>query len=979
MNKPCSPDLGLPDRKPVARAVRLALLASAAAMSCMPALAQDSATELGDIIVTGSRIPRANLTAPTAVTTIDAEVIEQSGLVNVADILRTVPSFGVSALSRSNSNFFTTSSGISTLQLRNLEEDRTLVLVNGRRYVSGVSGSAAVDFNTIPVELVERVEIITGGASAIYGSDALAGVINVILKSDYEGVGFGYQYGQADAGGDIENRYTFTAGGNFADGKGNGVVTASYTEQKGLLSRDRANTEVDDIAECLFTGVAADCRNSVAPFFSSFAESGRFFVPSTGASFTVLDGTGPAGTVVPFVTADHGFNRQNFRRYTVPTERYQIASLFDYEMGGGVNAFVEAMFTQTRTQSDLEPFPHSNSDLNIAGIPVDNPFVPQAIRDAVVAAGDDVVEYFRRTTELGQRGASARRSTYRFLAGFEGDIAEKWNWQAYGSYGRMDDSQQGTGQINVLNMREALNVIDGDGDPNTFDPVCANPAAVAEGCVPVNIFGFGSISPDAADYLRAPSSRQQVTQQQVLGAEVGGPMFDLPAGPVSFALGVEYRTEEAEDVPDVLTQAGLNAGNAEAPIFGDYDVKEAFVEFEVPLVSDVTGIHELSLGAAYRFSDYSTVGTTDAYAGRLSWAPIESLRFRAQYARAVRAPNIGELFSPGGENFAPVADPCNGVTAATAGNIAENCRSIQAIADRIAATGAFTLTQTEIQGTGGFTGRGNPLLSAEESDSISVGAVFNTDIGRAGAMTLSIDYFTIEIDQLIDTVARQAAIDFCFDVAPSQFPNQFCGFLTRDTDGAAFQLGELLEVNSGFVNEGTLETEGIDVSMLWNWDMSDWFGSIPGQAAVRLNYTHLLDFTEDKFGAKDDLVGETGFSEDKGQLALVYATGPWTANWEWTYIGDAVPDNSSPLFSLYKVGAFSTHDLRLAFNFGASGGTEGTALQGARLYAGVNNVFDEDAPIILSGVPGNSTGTDTDASVYNPIGRTWFVGLNYSF
>ena len=651
--------------------------------------------------------------------------------------------------------------------------------------------------------------------------------------------------------------------------------------------------------------------------------------------------------------------------------------MLDYDMGGGVNAFVEATFAQTRTESELEPFPHSYSDLNIAGIPVDNPFVPQAIRDAVLAAGDTDVEYFRRTTEVGQRGASARRNTYRFLVGFEGDVAEKWNWQTYYSFGRMDDSQQGGGQINVLNMREALNVIDGDGDPNTFDPICANPAAQLEGCVPINLFGLGSISPEAADYVRAPTSRQQLTEQKVFGAEVGGPLFDVPAGPVSFAFGVEYRTEEAEDVPDVLTQVGLNAGNAEAPIFGDYDVKEAFVEFEVPLLKDVTAVHELSIGGAYRYSDYSTVDTTDAYAGRISWAPIESLRFRAQYARAVRAPNISELFSPGGENFATVADPCNGVTAATAGDVATNCRSIQAIADRIAATGSFTLTQPEIQGTGGFTGQGNPLLEVETSDSWSLGLVFNSDLGRAGTMTLSVDYFTIEIDDLIDTVDRQTAVDFCFDTSPSRFPNQFCPFLTRDTDGAAFQLGELTEVNSGFVNEGTLETEGVDVSFLLGWEMSDWIAAIPGQASMRLNYTHLLDFTETKFDSPDDLVGDTGFAENKGQVGLVYTVGPWNGQWEWTYIDDSVPDSSNAQFN-FSVGSFSVHDVQLAYDFGNSA-LEDSMLGGARLYVGVNNVFDENAPVILSGVPGNTTGTDTDASVYNPIGRTWYVGLNFTF
>lgn len=960
------------------RAVKLALLGAGALGLSAPVVAQEDApADLEEILVTGSRIPGTNLTAPTAVTTIDAEVINRSGLINVADILRAVPSFGVSALSSGNSNFFTASNGINTLQLRNLGEDRTLVLVNGRRYVSGIAGSAAVDFNTIPTELIERVEVVTGGASAIYGSDALAGVVNVILNDDFEGVKVGYQFGEADAGGQIESRFNLTAGGNFNEDRGNAVISMTYTENKGTFARQRANTQVDDIAECLFTGDPADCQTEVEPFFSSFSERGRFFVPSTGESFSISSGTGPTATVAPWDLEQFGFNRQAFRRYTVPLERYLVSTLLDYDMGGDVSAFVEATFAQTRTESELEPFPHSNSDLNIGGIPVDNPFVPQAIRDAVLAAGDTEIQYFRRTTEVGNRGASARRNTYRLLAGFEGDIADEWDWQVYYGFGRMDDNQQGGGQINVPAMREALNAIDGDGNPATFDPVCANEFARAEGCVPINLFGLGSISPEAAAYVRAPSSRQQFTQQTITGASLGGSVFELPAGDVSFVVGAEYRDEKAEDVPDVLTQAGLNAGNAEAPIFGSYNVKEAFVEFEVPLLSDAPFVQELSIGGAYRFSDYNTVDSTDAYAGRLSWAPLESLRFRAQYARAVRAPNISELFAPGGENFATVADPCNGVTATTAGNIAENCRSIPAIADRIAATGSFALTQTEIQGTGGFTGRGNPNLDVETSDSWTFGAVFNDDFGAAGDLLLSIDYFSIEIDHLIDTIERQTAVDFCFDTPPSNFPNQFCDFLTRDTDGPAFQLGELTGVDSGFVNEGTLETEGIDVSALWSWSMDDWFASVPGQASVRLNYTHLLDFTQTKFSVPDDLVGETGFAEDKAQLAVTYDTGPWGAIWEWNHIADSVPDNSNPLFN-FGVGAYNVHDLQVSFDFADSGMSD-SLLGSVRLYAGANNVLDEDAPIILSGVPGNTTGTDTDASVYDPIGRTWYVGFNLSY
>jgi iron complex outermembrane recepter protein len=956
----------------VRRAVRCALLASAAFASLGSITVNAADEPVSEVTVTGSRIQRANLTAPTAVTTIDAAVIQQSGLNNVADILRSVPSFGVSGLSTNNSNFLTSGAGINTLELRNLDEERTLVLVNGRRYVSGLAGTSAVDFNTIPIDLVERVEIITGGASAIYGSDALAGVINVILKDDFEGVSVGYQFGEADVGGNIEHRATFTAGGNFAEDRGNAVVSLTWTDNKGMMANQRPETRIDDIALCVLSEAREDCQTAEENFFSSFSEGGRFFVPSTGDSFGVVSGTGPSAQVGEWDLEQFGFNRQAFRRYSVPTERFLLSGLMDYEIGAGVNAFVETMFAQTRTQSDIEPFPHEYADLNIDGIPVDNPFVPQTIRDAVLAAGDDVVEYSRRTTELGDRGARSNRDTYRFVVGLEGDVADRFNWSTFYSFGRMDDAQQGGGQVNVLNMREALNAtVDADGNI-----VCASPAAVAEGCVPINLFGRGSISPEAADYVRAPTSRQMLTEQESWGADFGGELFDLPAGAFAFAVGVEHRRERAEDVPDVLTQRGLNAGNAEAPVYGEFDVNEAFVEVDIPLLSDLPFVHELSLGGAYRYSDYSTVGNTDAYAARLSWAPVESVRFRGQYARAVRAPNINELFAPGGENFATVSDPCNGVTATDTGTVAQNCRSIPAVAERIAATGAFNLSQTEIQGTGGFTGRGNQDLDAETSDSWSFGVVFDRDLSTVGQMTVSLDYFKIEIEDLIDTVERQTAVDFCFENA--QFPNDFCALLTRDTDGPAFQLGELTEVNNGFINEGTLETEGIDLSVLWSWDMQDWVQAVPGQVSFRVNYTHLLDFTEFKFGELDELVGEVGFPENRWQTALVYSLGPVQAIWEWNYIEDSVADKSSDLFN-FKVGTNSVHDLQLSYNFAEGGLLTGTAFEGTRLYFGVNNLFDEDAPIILSGVPGNTTGTDTNADVYDPIGRSWYAGLNISF
>jgi outer membrane receptor protein involved in Fe transport len=965
----------------IRRAIRYALLTSAvaAASSGLPAYAQDQAAEaapdqidqmLGEeLVVTGSRIPRANLTAPTQVTTIDSSNIQFSGLGNAADILRAVPSFGVSALSTNNSNFLTTDNGVNTLELRNLDEDRTLVLVNGRRYVPGASGgTSAVDFNTIPVELIDRVEIITGGASAIYGSDALAGVVNVILKDKFEGVDFGYQFGESTESDDTTHRIHFVAGGNFADDRGNAVVSASFTQQQGVLARDRPETAVDDISTCFFSGDPADCKTPIEGFFSSFSEFGRFFIPSTGESFTVDNGTGPGGTVVPWDVATYGFNRQHFRRYSTPTDRFLLSANASYDMADNVEAFIETMYANTDAESELEPFPHSSyGDLQGVGISINNPFMPQALRDELVASGDTQVDYFRRMTEVGQRGNEVKRNTYRLVLGLRGDINDRWDWDGYYGYGQMDAAQTGGGQINVANMREALNAIDGDGNPATFDPVCANPVAVAEGCVPINIFGFRSISPEAAAYVQAPEQRQQKNRQQIAGVSIGGPAFDLPAGPLSFAVGGEWRKEHAEDVTDALTRSGQNASNKQEPIFGDYDVIEGFVELEVPLLRDIPAVHELSIGAAYRYSDYSTVGTTDAYTGRLSWAPIESLRFRAQYARAVRAPNIGELFAPAGENFEPVADPCDGVTATSTGAADDRCRADPAIAQRIAATGSFTLTQPEIQGTGGFTGGGNPNLDAEQSDSYSVGAVFNNDFGTAGNFLVSVDWFQIEIDDTIGTVERQTAVDQCY-AAPT-FPNEFCALLTRDQAGPAFEVGELTEVNSTFLNHGTLNTEGVDLSVLWSWGLGNWFDAASGNMSLRLNYAHLLDFTEVAFGVTDDSKGEVGFAEDKAQLGITYVGGRFSFEWETTYIGDSEVDVDPTSAFHYSVGTYIVHDFQIGFDL----------FEGANLFVGMNNAFDEEAAVILSGVPGNTTGTDTNADVYNPIGRTWYAGMRVKF
>ena len=953
-----------------------ALAPAAFLLTAVPANAQDGTQD--EIYVTGSRIKRTELEAATATTVVDSAIIDLSGAVNAADLLRQLPAFGVSGLTGTNSNFLVSNSGINTLELRNLGEDRTLVLVNGRRFVGGVPGSAQVDFNQIPTELIERIEVITGGASAVYGSDALAGVVNVILKDDFEGVAASFQGGSSWDGGNTQTRANLTLGGNFADDRGNAVVNISYSNNEGLLSRQRPNTQVDDIALCLFTGDLADCETPVEPFFSSFSESGRFF--PTGANGGPGSLTFINGATTNFSTGTHGFNRQAFRTISVPTQRFLFNAGAHYDVNDYVRVVFEGSYANSTTSSRLEPFPLSSSDLfaddPTRGIPFNNPFVQNTpgFAAAVIAGNGGVapaeIPFTRRLTEIDNRGADADRDTFRFVIGLEGTIAEKWDWQVSYNRGRTTSSQISTGQVNVANFREALNAtVDGSGNI-----VCANPIAAAEGCVPINLIGIGSISPEAANYVRADSTRVSDNFQQIFQGTVTGPLFELPAGALSVALGAEYREESSADIPDALSQSGGNGGNVSPITAGSYDVYELFGEVDVPLLANKPFFKELSIGGAYRYSDYSLSGTTHAYSGNARWAPADGIAFRFQYARAVRAPNIGELFQPEAETFATVSDPCNGVTAATTGVVADNCRLIPQIAARIAATGSFTLSQPEIQGTGGFIS-GNPNLGVEKADTYQAGILLNPDFGM-GEFLFTADYFNISIDGTIAAPGRQFVLDSCFNSV--NLSSSFCGpeFTVRQSQGPVALQGALLEVNTPLVNAGTQDTSGIDFFASWAVDLADLgigqiMGHDAGAIAIRGNYTRLLKNESVILGEFTENKGTLGAPVNEFQTSFLYQNGPVNFLWETTHFGKTVndADPSSFFFGLpHRAGTY--HDVQIRYSM-----FDDTA----SIVFGVDNVFDRAPATILSGVPGNTTGLDTSGAVYDPIGRRYYAGVRVQF
>jgi len=978
-------------------AATLAVLSALASQ----ALAQQPAT-LERVEVTGTRILSANAVSAAPIQVLTSADIAASGVTNLQDLLLKNPTFGTPALSRTNSNFSTSSAGVSTIDLRNLGTDRTLVLVNGRRYVSGVPGSMAVDLNTIPTDFIERVEVMTGGASSTYGSDAVAGVVNIILKHNFEGLKLDASLGQSWKNDDTLKKFSATFGTNSAGGKGNVMAHFSVSRQGAVYSSDRDASAIDQGSVAVFqTGNADDIFTAFRPNYSSFAPQGRYFYGPTSTSSRTLDAN---GNVIPFYTngpagdgvGATGYNRSAVRTIAIPTDRLLMATKGDYALNDSHSLFFEGTYANTKTFTHLEPFP-LDSAVQVTpgggGIPAQTLVNGQVVNNPLIPAGllalfsdhngDGLKDYnfTRRMSDVADRTSSANRDTFRVVGGMKGDLSKTWSYEAYVGYGYTREGQTGTGQVNVASLYNALNVI-----PDAFgNPICANADARKQGCVPANIFGANTLSAAASKYINAPSSLNTSVSQKMAGATVTGEAFDLPAGPVGIAAGAEWRREASATNFDALTQAGLNGGNALANTSGSFDVREVFVEAKLPLLKNLPAVKNLDGTLAYRHGDYSTVGGTNSWNTGLDWAVNSTFRVRATQAVSTRAPNIGDLYLGASQTFPTgIVDPCDGLKATDTSARAMNCRNYPGVVTNMNANGGtFTLTQADKQGISGYDS-GNPNLQAEKGKSTTLGIVITPKgIDLLKNFTFTADYYDIKIDHAINSPGRAYTLDQCFNKGNPLY----CSFITRRTgQQGAYSAGSLDLINQGPVNSGGQRAKGIDFTSSY----AERIGS--GTLTARLTWTHLLDAwnkpTDD--ADKDTSLGEVGNSRNRWALNLGYSSGPWAINTTTTFIGKAYLDdqfmnqlcNIDPSITdpdadnctlparkeQGKVASKVYFDLQGSYKFGK-----------AEFYAGVNNMFNAKAPPIISGLPGDTTGAETDAGTYDAIGRRYYVGLRYSF
>ncbi len=905
---------------------------------------------LEETVVTGSRIPKSNLVTSIPTQILGAHEIDAAGSVDLGEILRQVP--GVSlGLSPESTLASTQNAGLSTVSLRNLGSNRTLTLIDGRRTVSSSGNSQRVDLGSVPPGFVERIEVTTGGASAVYGSDAIAGVVNIILKEKFEGVELGARYGDSDDGGEEETTIDLTLGKNFADGRGNIMGSFSFDKETAVLAADRdfAVIPLEFDAGELVSDLSSNIPGGRFEGDDAWNVGGVWF---NDQSLAPNDGRDPSDG---FEVDLDGFNFRPLQQVSPERERISAAFKADYEFKLGLKAFTSIQYSSIDTEAIRPPPNADNGDAfgpfddesDIGDIPEDNPFIPPEVEET--RTGD--VSWRRRFVEVGRDARESERDTLRFWAGLEGRIFTDWEWSVYTGYGRFQQDQLRRNQLNFQNIQFAINVEEDPSNPGGFR--CADEGARNTGCVPLNMFGEGSITPAMADYIRANDRLDTKLEQTTFGAGLLGDLFELPAGPVQAAFGIDHRREEQRTKGDPVTQAGLTNSGVIPDIRGDYDVTEAYAEFNVPVFDS------LNVEAAVRFADYDTIGSTDSWKLGISWAPLDDIRLRAQVSSAERAPDITELFSTLRGDFDSANDPCDGVASASTGVVAANCLEDPGILTTIAAEGQFVTVEDSVFAPN----RGNLELEEESARNVTFGFILTPTV--LPGLTLIADYYDIEIDGAIDSVSTQEVLDLCFQ-APNFPNNRFCDVISRDS------LGQLSRVINQEENLNEIRSSGVDVTLAYDFELP----FVAGKFNFQTIYAYIREL-EDQFNGPggteviSERRGEIGNSIHSYRAMIEWSYAGWRLRYEANHLGSAVDDasvsSSDPDY--FKVEPITTHDLYGSYQFGGD--------DRYQVFLGLNNIDNETGPFIPDGLNAGSN-RNFDAA-YDPVGRFFYTGFKVNW
>ena len=949
---------------PLALAVSVALGATYSA-NAQQNDAQTPSADEERITVTGTRILREGAIAPSPVTVISGEDLVKTGAISIGEALNDLPSLA-QTFSMANAGNSIGTAGLNLLDLRGMGTSRTLVLVDGKRHVSANPGTAAVDVNTIPTAWVDKVEIITGGASAVYGADAVTGVVNFVLKKDINGLDVSVTKSYAEEGPYDNDKVTLSFGSDFDEGRGNFGFAISHSSQDGMNAKDRKSTarptasvsnpangdtrdengvvQHDGIPDLIWIQDAAWYDDSTA---------GNFYNPADGNWYIF----NPDGSVRPQklgTTYNPGrcsgdcdildLTKYNELQPTFST--LNVAFKGNYDITDDMNLYGDAKFVRTKADSIGQPsfFEYGRA----VTIHRENPFVHQSLGALMDSGNLDTISLHRFNEDVGRRFEENTRETTRAVIGLQGAINDDWSFDVYALYGKTEREQVNVDNVITDRFYQSADAIVAENGAI----VCRDEAARADGCVPTTLFGDGNVDPIAAEWFTTDSFSNSKIQQTVVNFTVtNSALYELPAGYVGFAGGMEYRKEKSDDLPDAFAATGATFLTAIQEEHGEFDVTELFAEVSIPVLEDVSFADNITVDLAARYADYSTIGGALSWKVGADWAVNEELRFRATLSEAIRAPNITELFAAKGQSFTFVDDPCDVEYNQSATRLA-NCAALGIPAD------AQINPVSSIELLVG----GNPLLNEEESTSLTFGVIYQPEFVEGLSFTM--DWWKIEIDDAIDQVSAQDILNKCVD-AQAGINNQFCGLITRDSE---FKI-DLVE--STTQNVASQEAEGLDFEVGYD------FEALGGDFKTQLIATYLIARDEFPFQIDPSQVieyaGTTGESDLQTNLIVGYTNGPWSASWRTRYLSEVdrytpqeLADNPDRN-SIMTYGTYFQTDVRAGYTFENN----------LTLELGIDNVFDRDLPRYTTGNAGDSDTASTAG--YDNIGRLYYASMTYSF
>ena len=968
-------------------------------LSATPAMAQGNTHEVSELVVTGTRVKVPGIVSASPIMSVGAAEIALQQQPEVEKIIRFLPISSPGDGDAVNNG----TAGVSTINLRGLGAQRNLVLVDGKR-VTPYNTNGEVDVSTIPTAFLERIDVITGGASAVYGSDAISGAVNFILKRNFEGIEVDSKYSRTGRGDGQVINTSITMGANIADGRGNVALALNYSKRDPVLLGSRPLGRLG-----IGTADGANYQNFLDGLGSTPAPAGCDGpgAVAVGGSTTTLPtrvqitGVGPTarqfrndGTLGANCSR---FNFNPFNYYQTPQERYGATAIARYEINDNIEAYGRFMFSSTSVRQQVAP---SGIFGNSFFVPLSNPFLSASAQttliglantalasgaltaanfrdingNGVIDAADDLnLVIRRRTVEFGERSSTYDNSLFQMTLGLRGDFQENWNWDVYLQHGEVDRTEVRAGYTNVTNFGNALNAV----NPTTCRGTDAS-------CVPINVFGgFGTITPGMAAYSSATAILKEKYEQTVISGSVSGQLAGLVSPlstlPVAVSFGAEYREEQGASTPDEClklapTSCLGGAGGNQLPIRGGFDAHELFGEAIIPLVTDHPLFKTFNVELGYRFSDYNPTGVSKTWKAGLTWEPVESLRLRFMQQRAARAPNVGELAAPVVSGLRNATfDPCS------VGNASPISAALRALCISTGQTAAQVGTVQDIVSGQISTFEGTNLArlpGPEQADSTTVGFVWTpTYLPGIRSPVLSVDYYSIKVKNYIGAFSAQETLDGCY---LKSLP-EFCGQIVRVN-------GDIASPASGVrrftTNLDYIKAEGIEVGASFGLDLAT-FGVDErwGSLAFSANANYYLA-NESLSGPTVPVIDCLGYygtncGNPTAKLRFVQRT-VWTVgdlqlSYLWRHQGAAKvePVQTVDTFAAFQqIKAYDYIDL--------SGSYALTDM--ARLSVAVTNVFNRNPPVLGNEAATTSANSgNTLPSAYDTLGRVFSVGLNLRF